>query len=149
MKRATFISLIDVIGFIAFLFLTSSGILLYYLLPPGSGRWTQLWSLNRHDWGTLHLWLALLFFTLMALHLFTHWHFIVSLLRGRVKEGERLRTALGVLGLITVLLLAAAPLLSPVEVSAEYVGGRHQREGDEPPYRPSRPYQRQTTPATQ
>jgi len=43
MKRASLISLIDVIGFIAFVFLTSSGILLYYLLPPGSGRWAQLW----------------------------------------------------------------------------------------------------------
>jgi hypothetical protein len=136
MKRATFISLIDVIGFIAFVFLSSSGILLYYLLPPGSGRWAQLWAMNRHEWGSLHLWLAVLFFVLMALHLFTHWRFIIGLFRGHIKEGERLRTALGILGLIAVLLLAMAPLVSTVEVSGDYGGGRQRGEGFGPPHRP-------------
>jgi hypothetical protein len=129
MKRASLISLIDVIGFFVFVFLTSSGILLYYLLPPGSGRWTQLWEMNRHQWGEIHLWLALLFFALMALHLFTHWHFIRALFKGHAREGLGLHTALGLLGLIAVLLLAAAPLVSQVEVDAEAQPGRHQGEG--------------------
>lgn len=126
MKRASLISLIDIIGFIAFVFLTSSGILLYYLLPPGSGRWAQLWEMNRHQWGEIHLWLALLFFALMALHLFTHWHFILALFKGRAREGVRLHTALGLLGLLAVLLLAAAPLVSTVEVDTE-AQPRHQQ----------------------
>lgn len=138
MKRATFISLIDVIGFIAFVFLTSSGILLYYLLPPGSGRWAQLWEMDRHEWGELHLWLAVLFFLLMALHLLTHWRFILALFKGHIKEGERLRTALGVLGLLAVLLLAAAPLLSPVEIQADAAAGQHQNERFNPQNRPRR-----------
>jgi hypothetical protein len=138
MKRASFISLTDVIGFIAFVFLTSSGILLYYLLPPGSGRWAQIWEMNRHEWGAIHLWLAVLFFTLMALHLFTHWRFILGLFKGHIKEGERLRTALGVLGLLAVLLLAAAPLISTVEVSGESIGRGPHSDVDAPQYRPRR-----------
>jgi hypothetical protein len=140
-KRATFISLTDVIGFIAFVFLTSSGILLYYLLPPGSGRWAQIWEMSRHEWGAIHLWLAVLFFILMALHLFTHWRFIVGLFKGHIREGERLRTALGMLGLLAVLLLAAAPLVSTVEVSVESMGRGLHDNIDNPQYRPRRPYQ--------
>ncbi|MFO7594677.1 MAG: DUF4405 domain-containing protein [Pseudomonadota bacterium] len=116
MKRSTLISLIDSIAFIAFLFLTTSGILLHYLLPPGSGRWSAIWGMNRHQWGEVHFWIALGFFAVLAFHLLQHWRFVLGLFRGHIKEAMRLRVALGLVGLIAVVLLSIAPLFSPVTV---------------------------------
>lgn len=116
MKRATIISLIDVVAFIAFLFLTSSGILLRYLLPPGSGRWSELWGMTRHQWSEVHFWLSAFFFAVLAMHLLQHWRFVLGLFRGHLKECLRLRVALGVVGLIAIILIGLAPLISPVQV---------------------------------
>jgi hypothetical protein len=116
MKRASLISLIDIVAFIAFLFLTSSGILLRYLLPPGSGRWSEVWGMTRHEWGEVHFWISVFFFAVLAFHLLQHWRFVLGLFRGRLKECMRLRVALGLVGLTAVILLGIAPLLSPVQV---------------------------------
>lgn len=129
MKRSTLISLIDVIAFTAFLFLTTSGILLHYLLPPGSGRWSEIWGMSRHQWGEVHFWIALCFFAVLAFHLLQHWRFILGLFRGHIKEAMRLRVALGLVGLVAAVLLSIAPLLSPVEIDNER-GDRPYRGSD-------------------
>lgn len=121
MKRSSLISLIDLIAFTAFLFLTTSGILLHYLLPPGSGRWSEIWGMSRHQWGEVHFWIALGFFAVLAFHLVQHWRFVLGLFRGHVKEAMRLRVALGLVGLVAVVLLSIAPLLSPVAIDGESV----------------------------
>jgi len=126
LSRSTAVSLIDVIAFLGFVALTSTGVVLHYLLPPGSGRWTSLWGLSRHQWGAIHFWVSVVFFAVLALHLFLHWRFIAGLLRGRVRQGGGLRFALGVVGLVAVVLLALAPLLTPVQTSPDG-GGAHQR----------------------
>jgi hypothetical protein len=115
MKRARLISLIDIIAFIAFLFLTSSGILLRYLLPAGSGRWSEVWGMTRHEWGELHFWVSVFFFAVLAFHLLQHWRFVLGLFRGHLLECMRLRVALGLVGLIAVVLLSLAPVVSTVE----------------------------------
>ncbi len=126
MKRASLITLTDIVAFIAFLFLTSTGILLHYLLPPRSGRWSEVWGMSRHQWGELHFWISLIFFSVLAFHLLQHWRFVLGLFRGHIKECMRLRVALGLVGLVAVVLLSIAPLFSPVQVSDGHT---------EPPYR--------------
>lgn len=128
MKRSTLILIIDTISFICFLFLTSTGILLHYLLPPGSGRWSDIWGLNRHEWGELHFWISIIFFSVLALHLILHWKVIVNLIKGRHTKEPKLRLVLGIIGLIVVLLLSAAPLVSPTN-EIERSGGGHQHRG--------------------
>ncbi len=128
MKRANLISLIDIIAFIAFLFLTSSGILLRYLLPPGSGRWSAVWGMTRHEWGEVHFWVSMFFFAVLAFHLLQHWRFVLGLFRGRLQECMRLRVALGLVGLVAVVLLSIAPLISTVStdesrINHPYRGG--------------------------
>ncbi len=115
MKRTTVNFFIDATAFVGFCFLTTSGILMYYILPPGSGRRQSIWGLDRHDWGSFHYWTALLLFAVLAAHLALHWRWILSVARGRKKESSGLRLALGALGLIAVIALAIAPLISPVE----------------------------------
>ncbi len=138
MKRSALISAIDVVAFIGFVFLTSSGILLRYMLPPGSGRWSEVWGMSRHQWGELHFWFSLIFFAVLALHLVQHWRFVLGLFRGHLKEAVQPRVALGLLGLIAVILLALAPLLSPVQTD-ENPEARPQRGGGQGLHQPIQP----------
>lgn len=115
MKRSGLNFIIDVVAFAGFVVLTTTGVLMRYVLPPGSGHYSTIWRLDRHDWGGLHFWIAGVFFLILALHLVLHWRWIVTVLTGRPREGSGFRAGLGVVGLIAVVALAIAPLLAPVE----------------------------------
>lgn len=127
MKRSTLILLVDSLAFAAFLFLTTTGVLLHYLLPPGSGGWVDIWGMNRHQWGDIHYYISLTFFGILSLHMVLHWKVMVNLLKGRHRDEPRFRLALGALGLVVVILLAIAPLLTPANVQEQGQGLRHQR----------------------
>lgn len=118
MKRSNLNLIIDIIAFTGFVVLATTGVLMHYLLPPGSGRYSTIWGLDRHEWGGIHFWLAIIFFSILALHLLLHWRWLLSTLTGRPREGSGLRLGLGVVGLVTVIALSVAPLLAPVEIKA-------------------------------
>jgi hypothetical protein len=122
MRRPTLNFMVDGAGFAGFVLLTATGVLVRYVLPPGSGRFTTIWGLDRHEWGSIHFWLAVAFLAVLALHLFLHWRWIVAVLGGRPREGSGTRVALGVVGLVALLALAIAPFLSPVERIGETPG---------------------------
>lgn len=124
MRRPTLNLLIDAAAFAGFVFLVSTGVLMRYVLPPGSGRRTVVWGLDRHDWGALHFWIAAAFLGVLALHLLLHGRFILSVVRGRPRQGSGFRVALGLVGLLAVLAIAAAPLVSPVERIERVGAGR-------------------------
>ena len=115
MRRPAVNFIIDSLGFAGFVLLTATGVLMRYLLPPGSGRSTTAWALDRHEWGSIHFWLAITFLAVLAFHLFLHWRWIVAVLKGRPREGSGARVALGIVGLLALLALAIAPFLSPIE----------------------------------
>lgn len=116
MNRAKLIMLIDVLAFLGFVALTATGVLMRYVLPPGSGRFVSVWGLGRHQWGTLHFWIAAGFLGVLAIHLILHWRWIAGTLRGRARAGSGGRFALGIVGLSAVLALAAAPFITePVQ----------------------------------
>ncbi len=116
MKRTQLNFLIDSLSFAAFVFLVTTGVLMRYILPPGSGRDLTIWGLDRHEWGGIHFWISVVFFALMALHLFLHWNWIVNMVKGKPgREGSGKRAAIGVFGLVALLAIALAPLFSPVE----------------------------------
>jgi hypothetical protein len=127
MKRTHLNALIDATAFVAFLLLLSTGLLLEYHLPPGSGglqgngagrgaadRTIHLiWSWTRHEWGQFHYYIALTMMAILAIHLVLHWKWIVCTVRGKPGNASGYRFALGCLGLIFATLLSAAPLISP------------------------------------
>jgi hypothetical protein len=115
MARPTVNFVVDSFGFVGFVLLTATGVLMRYVLPPGSGRYTAIWTLDRHEWGSIHFWLAITFLAVLAFHLFLHWRWIVTVLRGQPREGSGARVALGTVGLVALLALALSPFLSPVE----------------------------------
>jgi len=128
MRRPTVNLIVDLLAFSAFVFLTTSGVLLRYVLPPGSGRFTTLWGLGRHDWGAVHFWIAVVFLALLALHLVLHGRWLLATVRGRASQGARLRLALAIVGALALLALAVAPLVSPIE-RVQRPGGRGSDDG--------------------
>lgn len=114
-NKRNFNIIIDTVAYAGFVFLATTGLLMRYTLPAGSGHHTTVWGLDRHEWGALHFWIAVAFLATLTLHLIIHWNWIISVLRGRKTESSGLRFGLGLFGLIALLVLALTPLLSPVE----------------------------------
>ena len=115
MNRPQLNVLVDAVAFTAFAFLTTTGVLSRYVLPPGSGRYATLWGLNRHGWGDIHFWVAVVLLGVLTLHLVLHWKWILHAFKGKRSEASGTRLALGLVGLVGLLGLAAAPLMAPVE----------------------------------
>lgn len=134
MSRTAVNAIVDAIAYAGLVALATTGLMLRWQMPPGSGGLhgmgsgsgagagsrpvTVVWGLSRHEWGGIHYWIALVLMGVLAVHLILHWKWIVCVLRGKphadVSGG---RFALGVAGLVLVTLLAAAPLLTPAQTS--------------------------------
>jgi hypothetical protein len=124
MKRTSLNFVIDALAFVAFLCLLSTGMVLQYQLPPGSGgrqgfgtghgasdRPVELlWGWTRHEWGQVHYWIAFVLMAVLTVHLFLHWRWIVGVVRGKPSDASPYRLVLGCVGLITVIFLTAIPL---------------------------------------
>lgn len=117
MKKPKVNFIIDSIAFGAFFFLITTGVLMRYILPPGSGHFTTIWGMDRHQWGTIHFWISIVFFSILALHLILHWKWVVCVIKGKPHEGSGFRVGLGVIGLLTLIAFSIAPLIQQVEVS--------------------------------
>lgn len=124
MKQARLNLIIDLLAFAGFVFLTASGVLMRYILPPGSGHHTTLWGLDRHEWGDIHFWISVAFLVALALHLLLHWRWILSVCTGSQKEGSGIRIALAIVALLALLALAFAPLTQAPEKSPHWGGGK-------------------------
>jgi len=122
MKPLTRTIIVDSLAFAGFVLLTSTGILLHYLLPPGSGRRSTLWTLDRHDWGDVHFYIALASLAVLTVHLVLHRRWIAGLFRGHAPQGQGTRVAAGTVGLLALLAVAVGPLVSPVQRSSPATG---------------------------
>jgi len=124
MKRVHLNAVIDAVALVVFLCLASTGLLLRYQLPPGSGgavgrgmgRGSMqqpvdlLWGLTRHEWGDYHYWIALGLLAVLSIHLFLHWKWIVCAVRGQKSESSGWRLALGLIAFVMVTIAVALPL---------------------------------------
>ncbi|MBI4384598.1 MAG: DUF4405 domain-containing protein [Nitrospinae bacterium] len=139
MQRKNVNILIDALAFAFFVFLIATGMVLKYVLPPGSGRRfasgegreaegktvSLSWGFSRHEWGDIHFWVAVGIMALLAAHLALHYKWAVTVVKGQTPEGSGARMGLGALGLATLLAVAVSPFLSPKETV------QRQREGRE------------------
>ena len=124
MKRANQFFLVDSIAFVLFVGLIATGLLTRYILPPGTGHSQAIWGMTRHDWGGVHFWIAVGLFATMAVHIFFHWRWVLSMTKGSPRQPGGHRGALAVVGLLALVAVAAAPFLSPITETEGAVPGR-------------------------
>lgn len=105
MKRSSLNFIIDLVGLVNLLALAFTGFIMKYILPPGTGGLAlrrslaegglgrqlhggrgrehieDFWSMTRHEWGSIHFYLAVLFIALIIVHLILHWSWIKSYIK--------------------------------------------------------------------
>jgi len=67
--------------YISFCLMTGTGLLLSFRLPPGSkgGRGLTMLGMDRHEWGTVHLWISYGFILFILLHLYIHRAWLIKI----------------------------------------------------------------------
>lgn len=112
MERSALRYLVDVLLFVDLTAIAVTGVVLGYVIPPGGGPGGGRWflGLHRHDWGAIHLDLALGLVALICLHLVLSWKWIVA--SSRRVFGDGWRRALLLLSGAWLVLLAFAWLLA-------------------------------------
>jgi hypothetical protein len=126
MRRTQFNALVDAAAMVAFMLLASTGFVLQHQLPPGSGELTGrgmgrgamqrsvelLWGATRHEWGTVHYWIAWALVLILSVHLVLHWKWIVCTIKGTKSEASGWRFAVGLFSFAVVTVLLSLPLVS-------------------------------------
>lgn len=126
MNKAKLNFVIDAVMFLCMAAIAGLGFLMKYVLLPGRestikyGRRVELslLGLDRHDWGTIHLYLGFLLLALLALHIVLHWQMIPGLFaRLIINSKQRSRIAL------VYVVLAAVLVLFPFFINPEVKDG--------------------------
>jgi hypothetical protein len=103
MRRTTLNFVVDFIAFLDLLALAFTGSIMRFVLPPGSAGHGQgfrggrgatearyLWSMDRHQWGGIHFYLAVIFAVLVLVHIILHWTWIKCYVRSLFRSSARL-----------------------------------------------------------
>ena len=96
--------------YLALCFVTGSGLLIGYRLAPcsrGGSHGCTLLGLDRHGWGTWHLWAAYLMLVLLVVHLVLNYSFIRNVV---AVKSRAILMALTLAGAAIVVWFAVAPV---------------------------------------
>jgi hypothetical protein len=122
MKQSSYIKLVDLLSFVVLILMISTGLFLEFTLPERS-RSASVFGYTRHQWGDFHYWVSVGFLVCMLLHLVQHIKYLKSAITGKASREQRYRLAAGFFGLIALLAVAFAPLVSPIQ--PHQTGGKH------------------------
>jgi hypothetical protein len=94
MRRSALNFVVDLVTLLAILVMIATGLIIRFVLPPGSGGHQGegglvLWSLGRHDWGDVHFWTSVAFGALLVVHVALHWSWVCTMVRGFVCRTDR------------------------------------------------------------
>jgi len=94
MKKNDWKYLLDALLFVDLCSVAAIGLLLAFVIPsgrvPDASKFFM--GLHRHDWGDIHLFLALFLLGLLVLHVWLNWTWVVNSTRGYF--GERWKKVL-------------------------------------------------------
>lgn len=124
MKRTDLNGLVDALAAVEALLLLSTGLLIWLRLPAGSGHGLTVWSLDRHEWGDIHAWIAMAMVATLLVHLALHWKWIVCVVSGQDAATKRRRQLTGLVLLGAVLFTAASPFIAPIDARQATVRGQ-------------------------
>lgn len=86
MHRSTLNYIVDALTLLLILAMTATGLILRFVLPPGSGgrgggNARVLWESSRHEWGDIHFWLAAGLGVIILVHIALHWAWVCGITR--------------------------------------------------------------------
>ncbi len=134
MKNKAKINLvIDAILMVLLMAMAGFGLLIKYVLVPGFkrnpkyGNDVELYflGLDRHQWGSIHLWVSLVFIALIVLHIVLHWKQIVCLFK-QMFHNQLTRLIITVVLVFLMFVLGVAPLLVKPEIKPFVNAHQHQ-----------------------
>jgi len=137
MNRAKINFLINAVMFLCMAAIAGIGFMMKWILIPGKdrvaryGRNVDLYwlGLDRHQWGTIHLYIGLTLLALTVLHIILHWNTIAGLYR-KIFPSKTARWVVGAVFVALAVALIAFPLFVKPEVS-EVKGKGRGRGGEE------------------
>jgi hypothetical protein len=111
MERNRLNFLLDLAIFLVAVCLVTTGLVMRYVLPPGTGGRFQLLGWGRHDWGSIHFWLAVGIGLLVLVHVTLHWSWVCSTLGRMIYPSDVSSTsssmrARGIYGCVAIILVA-------------------------------------------
>ncbi len=121
MKNSKLNLIIDGLLLLCIAAIVGIGLLIKYVLVPGYMRWEiygrnvemLLWGLDRHQWGTIHLVIGIVFLALLVLHVILHWSMIICIYSELIPNRfARWITAL-ILIIMTIFLFAFSYFVKP------------------------------------
>ena len=120
----------NTLSFLALFGMISTGLILKFILPPGSGRLrgrgfgggkpALTWlGQNRHEWGDWHFYISIAFLVLMVFHIFLNWNWIrVTAWGTRQHSQPWLRKAFTILIVFFILLAVFVPFVIKARATA-------------------------------
>lgn len=139
-KKTRFNFWVDVFMFLLMVYVTSSGLLMKYVLLPGSQRQEKyggnvdlyLLGLDRHEWGSIHFVAGLVLIVLLVVHVVFHWKNIKGIYGRLVHSVYRRRILAWVLGVVCLIILVLPFFLGPTVLEkGTGLGKRHALETPE------------------
>ena len=132
--------IIDVLLLLCISAIGGIGFLIKYVLVPGFRRWEiynrnvdlSYWGMDRHEWGSIHFIIALIFLVLLVIHIILHWAMIVNIYR-KLIPNSLARRIITVILICLVILLIIFPVFVNPEVQEGGLGNVHGRLRHETP----------------
>lgn len=86
LRRSTLNFLVDLVALLAIFVMIATGLVIRFVLPPGTGGGhgeggLALWGLGRHDWGDVHFWTSVVLGVLLVLHVALHWSWVCMMVK--------------------------------------------------------------------
>lgn len=133
MKRVNLNFVVDGAAMFLLLLLLSTGLLITFRLPPGSGGHLPfgrglgaldrpidvVGGLTRHDWGEIHLWIACAFLAVLVFHLALHWKWIVAMFKNLASSCSKLQFLVVLVVVAISLALVTYPWLAPLQQTTQ------------------------------
>ena len=123
MRKTKVNLIIDALLLLSIAAIAGIGFLIKYVLVPGFKRWEiynrnvnlSFWDMDRHEWGTIHFIIALIFLALLILHIVLHWSMIINIY-GKLIPNNIARRTFAVILFCTVILLIIFPVFVKPDV---------------------------------
>lgn len=118
---------IDIVLFILLVAMAGIGFLMKFVVVSGEVRNVlygnqidlEFWGLSRHEWGSIHLIISIVFITMLILHTIFHWKFIVTIFQCMFPQKFIRYSITGILCLFGLITLVSPFFLEPEKVPFE------------------------------